>query len=72
MDCNSFRKKAYFIDFAGGGAVHLLGLLFLRLAALISHTRLLRWCCWVDGVLVCKVAKMAGQPAAAQGLLRHS
>ena len=26
IDCTSFTDKAYFLDFAGGGAVHLLGM----------------------------------------------
>jgi len=26
VDCSSFFSKAYFLDFAGGGAVHLLGI----------------------------------------------
>ena len=26
IDCTSFKDKAYFLDFAGGGAVHLLGM----------------------------------------------
>ena len=26
LDCSTFKMKAYFLDFAGGGAVHLLGL----------------------------------------------
>jgi len=25
LDCDSFSSKVYFLDFAGGGAVHLLG-----------------------------------------------